>query len=300
MENQLEVIVKESGLEKSKAQVVLDKFSNYFQIAAEWEERAKTLIVINEDQKVEMALARTGRLFLKEKRIAIENTRKELKESILREGKAIDGIANVLKALIVPIETYLDNQEHFVENKEKEKEAAIRKEIEERLEKERIGKEAKERIQNERLTIISPYRDYWVGVIDHEKLSELPEDEFASKLNQLKYNKDQDQKEQERIRKENEKLKKQAEKKEQETKDKQTESDRILREQKAEANKKQKEIENKNRIELEKKEKKIKRVTVVHKTKLAAEKKERERIQAELDKLIECPKCHHKFALDQK
>jgi len=44
MENQLSVIVKESGLEKTKAQVLLDNFSTYFQIASEWEKKAKTIV----------------------------------------------------------------------------------------------------------------------------------------------------------------------------------------------------------------------------------------------------------------
>lgn len=35
-ENQLEVIVKESQLEPSKAKFILDNFKNYFEIAAEW------------------------------------------------------------------------------------------------------------------------------------------------------------------------------------------------------------------------------------------------------------------------
>jgi hypothetical protein len=63
-------------------------------------------------------MAREGRLFLKEKRVFIEKTRKDLKEQSLREGKAIDGIANVLKALIEPIEKYLEQQEKFIEIQE--------------------------------------------------------------------------------------------------------------------------------------------------------------------------------------
>ena len=83
---------------------MLDNFSDYFKIAAEWEQKAKTIKVVDETQKADMEMARVGRLFLREKRIAIEKKRKELKEQSLREGKAIDGIANVLKAVIVPIE----------------------------------------------------------------------------------------------------------------------------------------------------------------------------------------------------
>ncbi len=157
-ENQLSTIVKESGLEGTKAKYILENFQNYFEIASEWELKAKTLVVTRADQTAEMQMARSGRLFLKEKRLAIEKSRKELKEEALREGKAIDGIANVLKALIVPIEEYLDQQEHFVEIHQEKKEAVMRLEIEARMKKEeedRIRKDAEERerlrIENDRL-----------------------------------------------------------------------------------------------------------------------------------------------------
>lgn len=158
MDNQLEVIIKESGLEQTKAQYILENFQSYFQLASEWEAKAKMIVVTRPDQKADMEMARVGRLMLKEKRVALENSRKKLKEEALREGKAIDGIANVLKALIVPIEEYLDQQEHFVEIQEEKKKETVRLEVEERIKKEeeeRIRKEAEEkerlRIENERL-----------------------------------------------------------------------------------------------------------------------------------------------------
>ena len=117
VENQLQVIVKDSGLEPTKAKFILDNFQNYFEVADEWTKKAKSILVTNENQTADMEMARVGRLFLREKRIAIEKVRKELKEQALREGKAIDGIANVLKALIVPIEEYLEQQEKLVEIK---------------------------------------------------------------------------------------------------------------------------------------------------------------------------------------
>jgi hypothetical protein len=152
MKNQLQVIVRESGLEATKANYILIKFQDYFKIAAEWEQKAKTIKVTNADQKVEMQMARTGRLFLREKRIAIENARKELKEQALREGKAIDGIANVLKALIEPIEEYLEHQEKFVELKEQAKIEAEQIEKEKELEEKRKQKDKeKMQLENERL-----------------------------------------------------------------------------------------------------------------------------------------------------
>lgn len=153
MVNELQTIVQESGLESTKAQFILEKFQNYFEIAAQWEEKAKTIVVTNESQTAEMKMARTGRLFLREKRIAVEKARKELKEQALREGKAIDGIANVLKALIVPIEDYLEQQEKFVELREAAERAVKQAEIERRMEEERIAKEKAEAEERERIRL---------------------------------------------------------------------------------------------------------------------------------------------------
>jgi len=107
MKNQLEVIVKESGLVENKAKEILDQFSNYFQIADDWKEKAKTIRVKSAEDTADMALARTGRLFLREKRIAIEKTRKNLKDEYLRGGRIVDNISNILKDLIAPTENYL-------------------------------------------------------------------------------------------------------------------------------------------------------------------------------------------------
>ncbi|HYE75601.1 MAG TPA: hypothetical protein VEF04_19820, partial [Blastocatellia bacterium] len=153
MENQLEIIVKESHLEQTKAQRILETFKNYFEIAAEWEKKAKSIVVTSVDQTAEMQMARAGRLFLREKRIAIEKVRKELKEQALREGKAIDGIANVLKGLIEPIEDYLDQQERFAQIEQEKKEAAIRAQIERRMEEERMAKEKAEAEERERIRL---------------------------------------------------------------------------------------------------------------------------------------------------
>ena len=150
-ENQLAVIVKESGLAPAKAKAILTQFQDYFDIAADWETKAKSIKVTNETQTAEMEMARTGRLFLKEKRIAVEKARKELKEQALREGKAIDGIANVLKALIVPIEDYLEKQEKFVEIREAGRQEAKRLEIEQRMVKEEEERIAKEKAEQARI-----------------------------------------------------------------------------------------------------------------------------------------------------
>jgi hypothetical protein len=150
-ENQLEIVVRESGLEQTKAQVILSKFQDYFALAADWENKAKTLIVSSVEQKAEMQMARAGRLFLRDKRLQVEKTRKELKEQALREGKAIDGIANVLKALIEPIESYLEKQERFVEIKQAEEAEQRRIEGERLLQEQEAARAKAEAEERERM-----------------------------------------------------------------------------------------------------------------------------------------------------
>ena len=152
-ENQLVTIVEQSGLETTKAQIILAQFQGYFNMASEWEAKAKRIVVTTADQVADMAEARAGRLYLREKRLAVERTRKDLKEQALREGKAIDGLANVLKALIVPIEEYLDQQEHFVENRAAAQAEAERVAKEKAEEAERAAKEKAEAAERVRITI---------------------------------------------------------------------------------------------------------------------------------------------------
>src|SRR3990167_6876020 len=153
MENQLQIIVKESGLEQSKAKFILENFQNYFEIADDWAKKARAIVVTDENQKAEMQMARAGRLFLREKRIAVEDARKNLKEQALREGKAIDGIANILKALIVPIEEYLEKQEKFVEIKAAELAEQKRITEERKIEEERLAQEEATRKEQERIRL---------------------------------------------------------------------------------------------------------------------------------------------------
>lgn len=133
--NELQIVVNDSGLEKNKVQALLENFTGYFNEAKAITDKVKGISVTKEDQKKEMQEARKGRLELREVRIKVENTRKELKEQSLREGKAIDGIANVIKALIVPVEEYLEKQEKFAEELEKARREKIIAEREAELSK---------------------------------------------------------------------------------------------------------------------------------------------------------------------
>lgn len=103
------------GLEPDSATALRAAFETMFAQADEWASRAKAIVVTSEDDKRGMKFARESRLALKEIRVNAEKARKRLKEDSLRRGKAIDGIANVLKALIEPIESHLLEQETFAD-----------------------------------------------------------------------------------------------------------------------------------------------------------------------------------------
>lgn len=152
-QNQLELVVKESGLEETKANIILTKFQDYFKVAAEWEKRALTIVVTDESQTDLMELAKTGRKLLSNRRIEVENTRKALKEQSLREGKAIDGIANVLKGLITPIEEHLRKQENFIELKREAEKEVMRLEIEKRMQEEAQKKIDAEKAEQDRIRV---------------------------------------------------------------------------------------------------------------------------------------------------
>ena len=277
-ENQLQIIVKESGLDSTKAKFILDNFQHYFELASEWEKKAKTIVVTSGDQKEDMKLARDGRLELREKRIAIEKSRKDLKEQSLREGKAIDGIANILKALIVPIEDYLESQERFVEIQEEKKTEARRLEIEKRLvEEDRIAAE-KAAAEQERLRL------------ENEKLKKEAQE------------REQKMAAERRVQEEAmaaERSKADAERKAIEAKAK-AERDAIEAKAKAEKEKQDAKLKAeraKAEAEREKQEAKLAAEKAKAKEKLEAERKEKERLEKLLENQIQCPFCYKKFAL---
>lgn len=123
-ENELAIVAKQSNLSSTKVQELLSQFGEPYKEAAQIATDAQGIIVTDENDTASMGKARAARLQLKNIRVAIEKTRKELKEESLREGKAIDGMANIIKALIVPVEEHLEKQEKFAEIKAAERKHA--------------------------------------------------------------------------------------------------------------------------------------------------------------------------------
>lgn len=276
--NQLQVIVDESGLETTKAKVLLEKFRDYFDIAAEWETKAKTLVVTNEFQTAEMAMARTGRLFLRDKRLSVEKCRKELKEQSLREGKAIDGIANVLKSVIVPIEEYLEKQEKFVEIRADAEREAKRLEIERRMALEEEAERKKQAEEQERIRLENIKLK--AEAEEREKAAELERQKQAKILSDQKAKADAERKAiEDKARKEIEA------------------AELSLRVEREKAEKEKRATEEKARKEREAAELERKAFEEKTRKEKALADAERKKLEEQLKNMIECPNCHHKFSI---
>lgn len=112
---ELAVVGKENNLEISKVEVLLQDFGQPFLEARQLAAGYKKLVVTDENDTDGMKAARELRLQLRQVRIDTEHTRVKLKDDALREGKAIDGMANIIKAIIIPAEQHLEQQEKFAE-----------------------------------------------------------------------------------------------------------------------------------------------------------------------------------------
>ncbi len=266
MENNLQTIIDKSGLSGKKAADLFDNFKGYFEMCDDWTEKAKVITVTNETQKADMALAKVGRLFLRNKRIALEKWRVKTKEDSKLEGKAIDGISNILKALIIPIEKYLESQEKFVEIRQKEKEDKEFLEWKESEEKKRLEAEK-------------------VASIEAEKKARADADE------------------RQKIRAENDKLKAEADKKDRLIKKEREEAAAREKKIKAEANEKDQLIK-KEREAAGERERKIKADAAERERKIKAEadKKthqvgitEKPKPQPEKKAQHKCPNCGYNF-----
>ena len=127
--NELELYVEQNKIDNTN---ILSNFGNLYQEARQIVDEVKDIVVIDESQKDLMQKARENRLKLQKIRVNADKIKTELKAGIIRDGRAIDGINNLFKALIVPVEEHLEKQEKFVEIKEQ---LRLEKQYSERVEK---------------------------------------------------------------------------------------------------------------------------------------------------------------------
>lgn len=201
MSQELEKILENPLIAKSKIDYIKDEFFEFENVASEWNEKAYSILVTDESQTDLMEQAKEGKKLLKAKRIEIEKKRKSLKEQSLNEGRLIDSVAKHLTALIEPAEKYLELQEKYAETKEWER---------------------KQELKRQRYLLLEPY----IEVIDPTtiQLDIISDEAFTTILNGAKYGLEQKRVEESRL--EQERL--DAEKKrEEEAKAKEEEAERM-------------------------------------------------------------------------
>lgn len=275
MNNQLIKLIDDNGLDKTKSQILLDNFSGYFEMASEWERKASELEITDVSQKAEMKLAREGRLFLKDKRIAVERTRKQLKEASLREGQTIDAIAKVLTNLITPIEKDLEEKEKFAEIQEAKRIEALKdartRELEPYIEFVPYGLNLGTMDDDNYTKVLSGARLQKQAKEEADKKAEQERVERERKAEQDRIEREKKEAaERERIRLENERLRKENE-----------ERERQLADERAKAEAERKAIEEKAKKERELHEREL-RIEREKQNKLEAERKaEQARLEAE-------------------
>lgn len=119
-------MVDTSGMEKTKAQIVLQNFQEFFDEASVWEQKVKALAIANKHENDIVAPAREARLALRDVRVRAEKTKKALKENILIEGRFIDAIYNTIVAVTQPLEKKLEEQEKWREIEEQKRLADLK------------------------------------------------------------------------------------------------------------------------------------------------------------------------------
>lgn len=113
-------------LDSTKAATLREVFGAVFTRIEEWQAEASPLVVTGEDQVHKMNRARNLRLEIKAARVALDKRRKALKDSVLLEGRAIDGAFAIFASLVDPLEKHLLAQEQYAERMDKQRSDALR------------------------------------------------------------------------------------------------------------------------------------------------------------------------------
>lgn len=288
-------IIEQTGVENSTATQLREAFVTMFADAEKWLAQAKAIKVTDVSQTRDMKLAREMRLALRQIRCDAENTRKRLKADALAKGKAIDGIANVLKALVEPVESYLQEQEDFAKRVEEQKREELRQ-------ARTLALSAYMDLTGTSFDFAMMQQEQFDAMLTGAKMKKEAEEAAAQKLEQMRIEEEArlrkeaedkarleaEQREKERL--ERERLLKEAQDKAQEEAKKRLEAERKAkaeREKAEEARKKaeaeQAEIRAKAEREAAEAKAKADAEQAKIQAKLDAERKERERMQAEID-----------------
>lgn len=121
---------KEQQLSATTGEELLASFNGLFDEAYQLIQQASKVTVTDATQLDEMARSRELRLALKKVRTCGDKKREHLKAEGLRRNSAIQGVFNVLKYMVEPIEETLLAQEEFAARRQAERRAALKSERE--------------------------------------------------------------------------------------------------------------------------------------------------------------------------
>lgn len=229
-------VIEGAGLELDTTKTLKERFLPFWEQAYKWRETAAGLVVTDESQTREMAMARQARLALREIRVNADKTRKALKEDSIRYGKAVQGVYNVIEYLIKPIENHLLEQEQFVE-------IQYQKRMEElNAERERIAGPLMEWINEDLPFNNTPWAHFtaerFAAIISDAQGGKKAHEEEQARLERERIAKEKEDK---RIRDENAKLKAEAEQRECLAQKEREEAARMLASERAERERLEKE-----------------------------------------------------------
>ena len=242
MQNNLELIIKETGVSKAQSSALLDSFGTAFVQAHKLATKAKGIKVTSENQVDEMAMAREIRLQLKDVRVEANKTKVILKEGYLRGGNAVQKIFNDIKDICKPEEDRLLEQEKFAERLKAEKQM--------RIERDR-SLELSKYVDDVEVFTLHPDQlstESYNKILETQKgYFELKKAKEEQEEQELLAQIEADKKEQEKIKKENAKLKAEADKRDIAEAKKREDEEKKL----AQIKKEKEEAENKLRLERE-------------------------------------------------
>ncbi|AHF94045.1 hypothetical protein OPIT5_04025 [Opitutaceae bacterium TAV5] len=195
------------GLEPETAQGLLNQFAPLFAKAKAVFADAEKISVTDATQVTEIKKARAARLALRVIRIDADHLREKLKADSLRRGNAIQGVYNIIKYAIVPVEEKLEEMEKFAEHAEAARMEKLKVEREEAL---------RPYVINASIYPLGGMDDAsWQQFFDGMKSAHEARVEAEKKAEADRIAKEKaEAEESERIRQENERLKREAEERE--------------------------------------------------------------------------------------
>jgi hypothetical protein len=167
MSTELVQVLQEFGLAEEKKNVVSGLLQPFFAKAEEWKVQVDSIVVTDPSQTDKMALAKTGRLQLKNFRLEAEKLVKNQREIVktrmaddVLEDKLWLRSGQIMEAVFKNLETKLEEKEKFAERWEAEQEETRRQ---------------------ERVSILAQY-----DVVEMPGLGKMSEDQFQTYLAGLK------------------------------------------------------------------------------------------------------------------